>query len=194
MNRPRLVRGIKITWTALCGLAVILLLLFWVRSYFYSDSIAIAWISPYQSLDLNSVRGRVAVHLLPSREWWNSVKAQAIFVPEGGYMIPGLSHHFDSNGRPMELSLPEVGEKFVNVTSRQISYSDQHLIAAEKLENRWGFGRGMYSYLFPHWFLALVVAIVGAAPWLPWRFSLRTLLVATTVIAFTCGFIVWRSR
>ena len=38
----------------------------------------------------------------------------------------------------------------------------------------------------PHWTLALMTAVCGAAPWirqLKWRFSLRTLLIATTLVA-----------
>jgi hypothetical protein len=34
-----------------------------------------------------------------------------------------------------------------------------------------------------HWLLALLFAVGAALPWLPWRFSLRTLLIATTLVA-----------
>src|SRR6187551_611443 len=37
MNRPRLIRGIKITWTVFCGMACVLLIALWVRSYWYWD-------------------------------------------------------------------------------------------------------------------------------------------------------------
>src|SRR5262245_1766784 len=37
MNRPRLIRGIKITWSALCGLAAVVLAGWWVRSYWWMD-------------------------------------------------------------------------------------------------------------------------------------------------------------
>jgi hypothetical protein len=39
MNRPRLIRGIKITWTVFCGIACVLLCVLWVRSYWHADSI-----------------------------------------------------------------------------------------------------------------------------------------------------------
>jgi hypothetical protein len=37
----------------------------------------------------------------------------------------------------------------------------------------------------PNWSLVLILATLAAVPWLPWskRFSLRTLLIATTLIA-----------
>jgi hypothetical protein len=43
---------------------------------------------------------------------------------------------------------------------------------------------------FPIWSLALFAASLAAVPWLPWRFSLRTLLIATTLIAVVLGIVV----
>ena len=39
-----------------------------------------------------------------------------------------------------------------------------------------------YGYV-PFWFLVAIVAGVAAAPWLRWRFRVRTLLIAMTVVA-----------
>ncbi len=50
------------------------------------------------------------------------------------------------------------------------------------------------SIAAPHWFVALLLSIVGAVPWLPLkRFSLRTLLIAMTLVALVLGLIVWVS-
>ena len=46
----------------------------------------------------------------------------------------------------------------------------------------------------PYWFLTLFSAALAAAPWLRWRFSLRTLLLAITLIAVVLGLIVWSIR
>ena len=46
----------------------------------------------------------------------------------------------------------------------------------------------------PHWFPFTVVAILSVAPWIRWRFSLRTLLIATTLVGVILGFVVWLSR
>jgi hypothetical protein len=45
----------------------------------------------------------------------------------------------------------------------------------------------------PHWVTALWLAIFAAAPWFRWckRFSLRTLLITTTLVAIALGLIVW---
>jgi hypothetical protein len=48
----------------------------------------------------------------------------------------------------------------------------------------------------PHWCLASLVGAFAVVPWIRWsnRFSLRTLLIATTLIAVLLGIIVWMSR
>ena len=45
----------------------------------------------------------------------------------------------------------------------------------------------------PHWFFSLLTLIVAGAPWirLSKRFTLRTLLIATTLVAVVLGLIVW---
>jgi hypothetical protein len=63
--------------------------------------------------------------------------------------------------------------------------------------NRLGFGYGHGQYgmgttvTLPHYFVVLLTATSAAAPWLPWRFSLRTLLIAMTLIAVGMGLIMW---
>jgi hypothetical protein len=41
----------------------------------------------------------------------------------------------------------------------------------------------------PHWFLAILFASVAAVPWLPRKFSLRTLLIAIAWIAVALGIV-----
>jgi hypothetical protein len=60
-------------------------------------------------------------------------------------------------------------------------------------------GRFAYIYergpgvIVPDWFLIGVAAALSAAPWIRWpnRFSLRTLLITTTLVAWLLGLIVW---
>jgi hypothetical protein len=42
----------------------------------------------------------------------------------------------------------------------------------------------------PNWFPVLVAAALAAAPWIKWRFSLRTLLIATALVAVGLGIVV----
>ena len=48
----------------------------------------------------------------------------------------------------------------------------------------------------PIWSLMVLAASIGLAPWIRWskRFSLRTLLIATTLVAVVLGLIVWAAR
>jgi hypothetical protein len=48
----------------------------------------------------------------------------------------------------------------------------------------------------PYWFLLLLATAVGVSPWIRWsqRFSLRTLLIATTVVAVVLGTVVYAAR
>jgi hypothetical protein len=61
-----------------------------------------------------------------------------------------------------------------------------------------GFGYGIGGTVWyvhaPHWFLVLLGIGAATAPWirhLQFRFSLRTLLIATTLVAVVLGLVVW---
>ena len=58
---------------------------------------------------------------------------------------------------------------------------------------RYSIGR-MFVLAIPNWFLTAATFVAATLPWLPWRrwqFSLRMLLVLTTLLAITLGVIVW---
>ncbi len=46
----------------------------------------------------------------------------------------------------------------------------------------------------PHWLIATAAIMIGASSWLPWQFSLRTLLIATTLIAVVLGLVVYAAK
>jgi hypothetical protein len=49
----------------------------------------------------------------------------------------------------------------------------------------------------PHWFFVLTLATIAAVPWIRhfrWRFSLRTLLIITTLIAVLLGLLVYLTK
>ena len=68
--------------------------------------------------------------------------------------------------------------------------------AAPQYPRVWGrlrtHGNDMLS--IPCWLSVFIVAAMGTLPWLPYRFSLRALLVATTLVAVLLGLIVWALR
>ena len=63
--------------------------------------------------------------------------------------------------------------------------------------SNWMFAGDQIDYWtirLPHWFLVLTCIVITAIPWLRWHFSLRTLLIATTLVAVVVGAIVYATR
>ena len=50
------------------------------------------------------------------------------------------------------------------------------------------------SAIMPNWFAVLSFAALATLPWFRWRFSLRNLLIATTLVAVVMGAIVYLAR
>jgi hypothetical protein len=48
--------------------------------------------------------------------------------------------------------------------------------------------------VLPYWLVFFSVAALASAPWIHWRFSLRTLLIAMTLVAILLGLIVYAAR
>jgi hypothetical protein len=44
------------------------------------------------------------------------------------------------------------------------------------------------------WIFVLITVGLSAAPWIPWRFSLLTLLITMTIVAALLGLAVWLTR
>ena len=43
------------------------------------------------------------------------------------------------------------------------------------------------SSMIPYWFVLLITAGIGIVPWMHWKFSLRTILIAVTAVAVLLG-------
>jgi hypothetical protein len=51
-----------------------------------------------------------------------------------------------------------------------------------------------FALFIPYWFLTLLAIAFAPLSWLRWRFGLRTLLIATTLVAVVLGLVVYASR
>lgn len=63
---------------------------------------------------------------------------------------------------------------------------------SEVESTKWGFVFAAMDYWAiwaPHWFLVLISASAACLPWIPRRFSLRTMLLATTLAAVVLGLV-----
>jgi hypothetical protein len=54
-------------------------------------------------------------------------------------------------------------------------------------------GKSNLRTSIPHWFPPVLVLALATAPWLRWRFSLRTMLIATTLVAVVLGLVAAKS-
>jgi hypothetical protein len=141
----------------LCGIVCLLLIVLWVRSYWWQDLI-IGNISPHiNGLNLSSESGQIKYtdvrrsDIAPSQFAILSRRRDEIFhVPSG----------FDTK------VVAEFGVSLVPAS---------------------------WSIAAPHWFVALISVGLGSLPWFR-RFSLRTLLIATTLVAVVLGLIAYATR
>ena len=49
---------------------------------------------------------------------------------------------------------------------------------------------GTIASTIPQWLAVSLLLLVSSAPWLPQRFRLRTLLIATTLVAVVLGLVI----
>ena len=55
-------------------------------------------------------------------------------------------------------------------------------------------GPKYFQFALPNWLLILAATGLSAAPWIRWQFSLRTLLIAMTLLAVGLGLAVYANR
>jgi len=152
MKYPKL----RIAWSVGWGIACLLLIALWVRSY---------W-----RYDVFSVR-----------------------INEHGQLVTSLKGELTWDGAA---SLAKDSEVF-----HWSAYRVEGVTTAESpptmrpfLGFRWTMVGQSPLPIIPYWFPVFVLAALAAIPWFRWRFSLRTLLIAITLVAVGLGVIVWAFR
>ncbi len=156
-------RKLRIAWSVVWGLAAVLLVVLWVRSFFRFDKFGCEWISTISSESgIHSWRGGLEVF------HWQ-------FQP----ITPMSSHLF---WRTELKWAPLI--RTIDTTTTPQSFE-------------WKSWPSGWILRFPVWVLLLAVATVALLPWIhklgyARRFSLRTLLIATTLVAAVLGIIVWK--
>jgi hypothetical protein len=152
MNRNRLIRSLKTAFSVTCGVACVLLIVFWVRSYWWRDLLYLNLTTP---------------------------TAYAVCTSKGELVL--LRSYDGNRGQGQVLVLRELPS---NQRRPLLWY-------AEKIE-----GRTRDAISLPLWMPVLLSTTFAVIPWIPWskRFSLRTLLIATTLVAVMLGVIIVLSR
>ncbi len=166
MNRPRRIRGLRIAVSAVFAILCVLLLAYGWRSYATCDV--------------------YTASVVDGTENTTYVQGCGFLSMQGRlYLFVDTPYHFTS-WRMRSYPVDEVSFSQGMFTSANESF---YCIS--------------HDLTVTHWFVAIVLASCGIIPWIgqspqlgvhTLRFSLRTLLIATTLIAAVLGLVVYMSR
>jgi hypothetical protein len=140
-------RKLRIAWSVFWGVACVLLVVLWVRSYLVGDLITLSGKGVFSA---NGVLEFSWFKPLPPP--WPSWEAGSFSARNAPKPIGSFSFNPFANGFSIDL---------------------------------------------PDWFVAIMFGAIGSISWLhraQWRFRLRTLLIATTLIALLLGAAVYATR
>jgi hypothetical protein len=194
----RAIHYLRIGWTVFFAVLCVLMIVLRMRSFQCADSLGITLFPLESKLILNSLHAQLQVHVVPSSQWWQSRKSQAVFVPGKGYQVPSSAGYFDGEGTPLPVYLRTMPQQFAGgLISYQFlvdSYYDRN---SAVVPNAWGFGLSHSwgaLYIFPHWCPALLAIVLAGLPWLQLRFRLRTLLIFVTVVSLFLGLLIYLTK
>jgi hypothetical protein len=165
-------RNLRIAWSVAWGVVAVLLCVLWVRSYWRAD-----YVNGRASMDrffVTSEAGFLCLDHLARDEIlrWTDV---------------------------FEIETWEFGDyKTINMRRRLSRWTPHHFRAETGVYIlRTGPTTGARWILYiPIWYFVVLSVVVGFASWIRWskNFSLRTLLIATTLVGLILGFVLWLSR
>jgi hypothetical protein len=151
-------RKLRIAWSVGCGVACVLLIVLWLRSYRTFD--AIGWpVTSRMNFQLQSGIGSWHINATEQGRPITSLELQSVDIPDGEEIRTALR-----NLAPSGFAL-------------RYSYNSCFIC-------------------FPQWLPVLIMAAIGAAaaPLIRCRFSLRTLLIATTLTSMVLGMAAYAAR
>jgi hypothetical protein len=170
-------RKLRIGWSVVCGLVCVLLIALWARSYWFFDQF-IQRRSVTDYVAYTTFQGQFAFGIGDdpilqqcftqrwTRRGFRTVEWDAGLLDPVAF-FPASPHPHDA--------------KFIHWPR----YSSPLM------------GRGTYTeIIIPYWLPCLAAATLATWQWLKWpkRFSLRALLIATTLVAVVLGMVVWAIR
>lgn len=168
MNRPRLIRWLRVAVSAVSVMVCSLSLILWATSYYWSAYAAI----PLTHARFVGVESFYGVLICD-------------YADQSHYQGTSLYRN-----RSWEFELDSVG--VTDLTT--YGYSNNIPLFRFEVPNP-----SEVTLTIPYWFLILLSASLAFAPWISWRrthwrFTTRTLLIVTTLVAVVLGFVVWLVR
>jgi hypothetical protein len=176
-------RKLRIAWSVAWGIAAVLLIALWVRSYWWVDGVTYRpqsnaryyLVSGSQALRLEIIPDRNPQPLARERANRASELRDPIVVPD----MPTAERRSDWQ------------------TIKVRAIRDPERQATSFLGFRLTCPPTIPLPVCPHWFAVTLLGLLATAPWVRnfnYRFSLRTLLIATTLVAAGLGLIVYALR
>jgi hypothetical protein len=154
-------RKLRIAWSVTWGAVVVLLISFWVRSYYANDQIYFRSAS-------------ILIQITPSQGAVRITDCSVVAALPGLQMGIGWSFNTEDH----------------LIYENEIGSDSLFARVFRKLERP-----APITWLIPHWLLVLAAVTVAPTPFVwPNHVSLRTLLIATTLVAIGLGLIVWAAR
>jgi hypothetical protein len=162
LTYPRILRLLRIATTTACLIECGLLIWLWVRSYSWIDSIHGTGYA--KSFWCESLRGELGILLLTDLRYAGQPRHLELWAPRPPAQVPYYSKGL---------------------------YDDWPTPFSTALGIRWTFVNG-FGVVVPCWMPVVLLGTPATIPWIPWsiRFSLRTLLLATTLVAVVLGLLV----
>jgi hypothetical protein len=151
VDRPQLIRRLRIAASVFFAVVAVALCVLWVRSYWLADVLALRLGD--RSLLAHSLDGEVLILAGPR------------FV-ETGWSVP---------------------------TAEQVR-TPTPLVSPSVFGLSIGKAQGKYYFTACNWLLISISISIAFASWQPFNFSLRTLLIATTLVAVVLGLGVWAAE
>jgi hypothetical protein len=136
---------LRIAWSVACSIVCVLLIVLWVRSYWYLDSFG--W---------------------PPR------------------IVTAWHGRLSSGGTVVQSPLPPSGQDPANPVLRKVL--GVYVLTTQDENNITYYGT---AYSVPIGLPVMLVGALAVLPWLSWHFTLRTLLIATTLVAVVLGLVVY---
>ena len=178
-------RKLRIAWSVAWSVLCVLLVMLWVRSNYWRADRLHCPLWDKQAFVVASMYGRVTVVAYePSpepNEWKNGYFSYRV---DDQQAFPGyVSNSVLGFGR-LQRPFHYVPEVVVPMPGKPAGWNTVYNAGATMVN-----GSGVFV---PDWFLVGVAGGLAVAPWLKLsrRFSLRTLLIATTLVAVVLGLIV----
>jgi hypothetical protein len=167
-------RKLRIAWSVVWGLAAVLLCVLWVRSYWWLDELRAKPLK--RQLTASSLSGKLVFEggSAPSN-FWSSLRTWELtneVVNERTFLWPV---DWTPDYRRLNISFYHFKDTRTSIPTSAIP---------------------IWFLIVPHYYLVALALLIAGIAWLPWskRFSIRTLLIATTLVAVVLGLVGYAVR